>query len=315
MRRELKIDNEFATIIPPLSLEEYEQLEKNILEEGRVINPIIVWKDTIVDGHNRYRIAAKYPQIEFEITEKTFQSKQDCLDWICFHQLGRRNLDSKYKKYLVGRLYINTKERHGGLHPPSEKGATGQIGQLPPQKKDSRKEVAAITGTSTGYVRHAEDFAHGVDLAEKIIPGSRQKILTGEIKATAGEVSNLVKLPEEKRKESLIELSRQDRKEKPTKEDEEEKKQTPDYRPDYYHDKKPVLKQHEEEGRCVNEKDIIETVRGSVYSTFKICRNYIRAYPTLLTEQEYRDELYSALRKINEFIEELETERNRQKEE
>ena len=53
---ELRIDPEFAEKIPPLTPEEYEQLEANILAEGAVLSPLIIWNDVIVDGHNRYRI-------------------------------------------------------------------------------------------------------------------------------------------------------------------------------------------------------------------------------------------------------------------
>lgn len=50
---ELRIDPEFEGKIPPLTTEEFQQLENNILADGVVINPIIVWDGVIVDGHNR----------------------------------------------------------------------------------------------------------------------------------------------------------------------------------------------------------------------------------------------------------------------
>ena len=53
----LTIDPEFEAKCPPLTEDELSQLEENILEEGLVLMPLIVWNDTIVDGHNRYRIA------------------------------------------------------------------------------------------------------------------------------------------------------------------------------------------------------------------------------------------------------------------
>ena len=60
---ELRIDPEFESKIPPLSAEEFRQLEENILSDGIVINPIIVWNGVIVDGHNRFHIleAPAYP--------------------------------------------------------------------------------------------------------------------------------------------------------------------------------------------------------------------------------------------------------------
>ena len=52
----LKIDPEFQSQIPPLTDDEFKQLEENILKEGKLISPLIVWGNTLVDGHNRYAI-------------------------------------------------------------------------------------------------------------------------------------------------------------------------------------------------------------------------------------------------------------------
>ena len=52
----LKIDPEFQSKIPPLQFEEEQQLEQNIITEGRLLNPIIVWNGYILDGHTRYHI-------------------------------------------------------------------------------------------------------------------------------------------------------------------------------------------------------------------------------------------------------------------
>ena len=62
----LKVDPEFQGKIPPLTFEELEQLEKNIVNDGKVINPIIVWNRLIVDGHNRYAILQKHPDIPYQ---------------------------------------------------------------------------------------------------------------------------------------------------------------------------------------------------------------------------------------------------------
>ena len=52
----LKIDPEFQSKIPPLTDDEFKQLEENILKEGKLLSPLIVWNNTLVDGHNRYAI-------------------------------------------------------------------------------------------------------------------------------------------------------------------------------------------------------------------------------------------------------------------
>ena len=42
----LKIDPEFQSQIPPLTDDEFKQLEENILKEGKLISPLIVWNNT-----------------------------------------------------------------------------------------------------------------------------------------------------------------------------------------------------------------------------------------------------------------------------
>ena len=48
---QLKIDPEFQSKIPPLQFEEEQQLEQNIIAEGRLLNPTITWNGYILDGH------------------------------------------------------------------------------------------------------------------------------------------------------------------------------------------------------------------------------------------------------------------------
>ena len=65
----LRIDPEFESKIPPLTEEEYQLLEENILQDGVVLNPLIVWNGCIVDGHNRFRIIQAHPEIKYTVFE------------------------------------------------------------------------------------------------------------------------------------------------------------------------------------------------------------------------------------------------------
>ena len=95
---EIRIDKEFESLIPPLSKDEFKQLEENILKEG-IRDPLIVWAvpagyKILLDGHNRYKIAKKH-NIDFRIKEMKFNSlddRKEAIAWICNNQLGRRNI-------------------------------------------------------------------------------------------------------------------------------------------------------------------------------------------------------------------------------
>ena len=91
MTHKFEVDREFMQFIPPLTEEEYKQLEQNILARGKLLNPILLWDGIIVDGHNRFYICMEHG-IEFEVKEMEFDSREDATLWILENQLGRRNL-------------------------------------------------------------------------------------------------------------------------------------------------------------------------------------------------------------------------------
>lgn len=76
---QLKIDPEFQSKIPPLQFEEEQQLEQNIIAEGRLLNPIITWNGYILDGYTRYRILKKHGFIKFEVEEIQLANKYEAL--------------------------------------------------------------------------------------------------------------------------------------------------------------------------------------------------------------------------------------------
>ena len=63
----LIIDPEFRDKIPPLTEDEFTLLEENILSDGAVFSPLIVWDGTILDGHNRHEIIQKHPGLTYAV--------------------------------------------------------------------------------------------------------------------------------------------------------------------------------------------------------------------------------------------------------
>ena len=203
---ELRIDPEFEGKIPPLTTEEFQQLENNILADGVVINPIIVWDGVIVDGHNRYRIVSKYPEIKFSTCEKTFADRYEAIAWICKNQLGRRNLTKEQKKYLIGKQYEAEKASHGGDRGNQYTNlASSQIGNLPNKEKTCER-IAGENGISKNSVLRAEAFSKAVDIADEIEPGIRDKILAGKLKPTEKDVHALARADPEERPAIIEEM-------------------------------------------------------------------------------------------------------------
>ena len=200
---ELRIDPEFESKIPPLTEEEFRQLEDNILTDGLVINPIIVWNGVIVDGHNRFHIIEKHPEIQYTTHEKYFDDRFAVIAWICKNQLGRRNLTPEQKKYLIGKQFEAEKVSQGGsrgmVH--NEKGqftAKCQAGTLR-LEADNAERIAKENGIGRRSVFRAESFAKAVDIADEVQPGIRSDLLAGEIKATEKDIRELVSAEPEDR--------------------------------------------------------------------------------------------------------------------
>ena len=59
------IDDEFQSQVPALTEEEFRQLEENIVSEGAVLSPLIIWGNILVDGHNRYKILQQCSEIPY----------------------------------------------------------------------------------------------------------------------------------------------------------------------------------------------------------------------------------------------------------
>ena len=81
----LQIDENFKQLIPPLTPNEYMQLEENILKDG-CREPLCVWGKTIVDGHNRYEICTRL-KIPFFLKEVEFNTHEEAIAWICANTL------------------------------------------------------------------------------------------------------------------------------------------------------------------------------------------------------------------------------------
>lgn len=205
MLRRLKIDPEFQSKIPPLTFEELNLLETNILEEGRILSPLIVWNGLIVDGHNRFAILKNHPEIKYTVLEKEFANRYEAIVWICKNQLGRRNLTPEQRKYLIGKQYEAEKQSNGGDRKSSAKKSVGQNDQLI-GKKHTRLRIADENNVNESFVRRAESFANGVDAAEEAVSGTRAKILSGEVKPTAAELAAVSRAAPEERPALVAEL-------------------------------------------------------------------------------------------------------------
>lgn len=218
---ELKVEREFQEKIPPLTEAEFDQLRENILNDGEVYEPIAVWNGIIVDGHNRWKVIKEHPEIPYKIREMDFTDKWAAFDWMYQKQLGRRNLSDEQKTYLIGKLYESRKKTSGGTGAnryTATKEQDAQNGQ-PVKTKDKEKhgvsgEIALELNIGRNTVRRAEHFSKGIDRAAEVDPKFKQEILSGEVKTTKAEVSEIRNLESDEEVKQAIEVIRNPEKKK-----------------------------------------------------------------------------------------------------
>ena len=212
----LKIDPEFQSQIPPLTDDEFKQLEENILKEGKLISPLIVWNNTLVDGHNRYAILQKHPEIYFSTMPLPFESREEVLAWICKNQLGRRNLTPEQKKFLIGKQYCvehrkpagNGNNQHTAAAKKTAPEELCQINTIPPTSAEAsiRKQIAERNNVSESYVVRSEKFMRGVEIMEQMMPGMQEKILSGQFKVRDADMHRLARADFPNRKQIVHEI-------------------------------------------------------------------------------------------------------------
>ena len=212
----LKIDPEFQSQIPPLTDDEFKQLEENILKEGKLISPLIVWNNTLVDGHNRYEIVQEHPEISFSTMPLPFESREEVLAWICKNQLGRRNLTPEQKKFLIGKQYSVEHRKPGGNgnnqytvaaeEPVQEESC--QNDTIPPVNSEASilKKIAEQHHVSESYVSRSEKFMRGVEIMNQMIPGTKEKILSGQFKVRDADMHRLARADFPNRKQIVHEI-------------------------------------------------------------------------------------------------------------
>lgn len=173
---EIKIDDEFRSLIPSLSEDEYRQLEKNVKAEG-CRDALVLWDGILLDGHNRYKICTEN-DIEFKTVDMQFDSRYEAKEWIIKNQFGRRNLNPYQRAELVLQLEELYKEQAKENQLSSlKKGSDNPVVPNWAQREKGRtdEKLAKIAGVGKGTIQRARKVKQEAspELLEQVRSGEK----------------------------------------------------------------------------------------------------------------------------------------------
>ena len=222
----ITIDPEFKALLRPLTIEEYEQLEKNLIKDRAPV--ITVWKghNVIIDGHHSYKIASQH-NIPYTVREIELESRSAVIQWMYDLQLGRRNLTEEEKSYYRAKQYELLKQERGGdrnsegtnqhtkgkeltvgdasgqeAYPTTvlnndsrSKGHCDPLTKTPITSLNTAQTVAKKTGVSEKTVKRDAKYAQAVDAIASKVNCSPQDIINSPL--SKKQVKEMVNLPVE----------------------------------------------------------------------------------------------------------------------
>jgi transcriptional regulator with XRE-family HTH domain len=168
----ITINDELRTYVDPLTPAEHEALERSLLTEG-CREALILWRDVLIDGHNRYAICSQH-NIPFRTVQNdNFDSIEDVKLWMIDNQLARRSVTDfqrglmalRKKEILAARVVQKTDDE-------LQTEADQSVPFAPPW--NTRQEVARAARVSPNTISQIERIqkAAAPELVEAVRSGT-----------------------------------------------------------------------------------------------------------------------------------------------
>ena len=197
---------ELKAYIDPLTADEYESLERSILDEG-CRDSLVLWGNILIDGHNRFGICAKHGLPFHTVQNTRFQSMDDVHLWMIDQHLGRRSVSEFQRGVLALRkreiiaerraaaaaavvaAKAEAKEANGGEQAPWEGDtdpvvakALASVAKVPDEALDTRESLARAARLTASQVKMIET------IQEHAAPEVVAAVKSGELSLNAAAV-------------------------------------------------------------------------------------------------------------------------------
>lgn len=96
----ISINEDIRSFIDPLTPVEHAALERSLLAEG-CRDALVLWRDVLIDGHNRYDICRKHDIAFRTVQNDRFDSLEDVMLWVIDNNLARRSVSDFQRGMLA----------------------------------------------------------------------------------------------------------------------------------------------------------------------------------------------------------------------
>jgi transcriptional regulator with XRE-family HTH domain len=189
------INDELRAFVDPLTDIEYAALERSLLAEG-CRDALVLWRDTLIDGHNRYEICQKHGIPFRTVHNNNFASIDDVMLWMIDNHLARRSVSDFQRGVLaLKKKEIVTSRLAEELAKEPPKPEADDMDSRPPPPWNTREEVAKAARVSANTISQIER------IQKAATPELREAVRTGAISINAA--ANVAQLPEEAQKAAV----------------------------------------------------------------------------------------------------------------
>ena len=212
---EFKIDPEFRDKIPAMPPEDFNGLREDIIRDGYVRDPLVVWKEEniLLDGHHRWRVIQENRELlgkKFKVDYKSFSDRWAAIAWICANQLHKHNMNEIQRMKLLQEEHDARKKTQGGTGANQYTASKEQSGEIPHSAKANkiRAELAKEHRVTENLIRDAVEVGRGIDRAAEVDPEFKREVLSGEVKAKKSDLAEIRKMQDDEEVKEAIEVIR-----------------------------------------------------------------------------------------------------------
>lgn len=169
----ITINQELREYIDPLTINEFQALERSILAEG-CRDALVLWGEVLIDGHNRYAICQKHG-IAFNTTQNTrFANLEDVMLWMIDNHLARRSVSDFQRGMLALRKKEIVANRNQAKENPTNEAVATDADTPTASATQLREDLAKTAGISSNTVTQIEKIRRAAtpELVEAVRAGT-----------------------------------------------------------------------------------------------------------------------------------------------